>query len=1540
MNKHYSTDTASSQRHHRESARAAAIRKAVQQHLSPEAAKKRAKGHIEPEIDVSSLRQAAAMYKDEVFKAAPDRSAKVPSKGAAASLLKPGGGVSPSSSPTKRSARSSSSSRPKAKLAPISATGLGGSSSSLQMGNKRGGGITNKSTAAINTSSSRSEGVLSSSSAVGTKTYVDKRQAPTTSTNVSVSSTSAPAVSPIKQQGALIANASSGSPRQKSAESLFAEYKKNLEVGNSSSSTSRFFRGGSSASPGAPLVTGQAPATMSSQIASAIEEELQAVDQQEAEQSNARSQELAEEAKTVKTTIAQVEASLQRSLREFQESRSKHALLQEENEKTRKFLKSSQTRVITAQAKISALTDRKKHTRAKLEAELQGSEREFKKKAFKLKQKLRDLTMQLKQGEKKLAEQTGVLVGSGAASGSTSSSRVLNNKTAASAGTVFAEQQHLADTGVQSAAGAIAPTNSASKDAGIQQVGELRSELEEIEHQKQELLGHLENLQEKQSELEVQKKKLCAKYQVNVSDADARFSAGGKNLSNFTPGDRTTGGALNQLLSTSAGGPTTSSTNGALTAPVEKNSGAALMSTNLNALPSNYNHRELGRQELLQTEKQFRLITSRIRREQSKLLRLDREFSQLHDKEVQQQKDIRSELEMLLKELNGTGSSASSSSPGAANAQQVSANVATWKKTIKQIEKELQAMVTEFEVKKKVLLASVKDIEHDLEERRHNVNVVNHNEAVKNQSMIQLRLDQLSSFEARLVGHEETHKAKKAKLEKWLVENKMELQKYLEENHDTIVQLESTRTAGADEPGAAGAGGEQIDDDVVVPEVQEQLMTDLENLPVVGSMRTQLIKEKYQSLVNHLAELEADAAEQTSKREEVVLEIELKLASLFKEREEAKKQKEKLQGFLASVTNDTTGSNMIGSSAEVDGDAVKQTIHEYKWVKSSNVSTQNKLFQLIERNRKEFIRLEEIYQSLDSVEDSMKVLIEYLDKLQKCKMLVVEKLDFKEKQLLKLMNPGEQITPASATAGSRGRARFSYPSEAGTAAILQTQERVESLLRNYDPKVFQDSAELKKNLAAKEKDAYTVEKELQRLESSHARDVDLYRQGLSEEETTLNKEITSSEERVEIEQQRAVQLKKQVEKLGKQVVEQEDQTLEKDRKCKFLQTKLSELRNLLYVIEEKESTAATASKKNSKNTTSGASASNGGGIIFQQKIQLGAGGTSSATSPYGGAGASTFVDHQELKTLKTLPEDIHSRIEEITNEVRRNSASALGSPTEDEEQQDEDMGKTHGKNVANNTQTSSKKAATSSKEREKQDNSGDSSSSLVYQYQANQQPSSARSSNTRGSGLINSARTENNNPFSARVVGGGGGAPVSTLNSPRGVPPSLDKNTALQNKLPSLETIQTHFGREHPAYLFYMHLLPLLKGIAVMQLQKKQNLWQPRIVSVSNDYGRVQFHSEEKIVAETFLRTRSLKSVNVPDPTLKLLQDVARGVEIKSSRSKAYHLHILRFDGDPVRLSVPTITTFHLLTQAFKILCETPKEQLSYFAVVLGLKST
>ena len=109
----------------------------------------------------------------------------------------------------------------------------------------------------------------------------------------------------------------------------------------------------------------------------------------------------------------------------------------------------------------------------------------------------------------------------------------------------------------------------------------------------------------------------------------------------------------------------------------------------------------------------------------------------------------------------------------------------------------------------------------------------------------------------------------------------------------------------------------------------------------------------------------------------------------------------------------------------------------------------------------------------------------------------------------------------------------------------------------------------------------------------------------------------------------------------------------------------------------------------------------------------------------------------------------------------------------------------------------------------------------------------------------------------------------------------------------------------------------------------------PRLISISADYGRINIQKEEKLVNERFVPVRNLKSVNVPDKTLNLLHNLSE--DASSKKARKFHVHVLLDKGDPLRIIVGSITVFHELMQAFKVICETPKEQLSYFAVVLGL---
>ncbi|CAD7955349.1 unnamed protein product, partial [Amoebophrya sp. A25] len=105
---------------------------------------------------------------------------------------------------------------------------------------------------------------------------------------------------------------------------------------------------------------------------------------------------------TLRVTISQVEQSTQAALRNLHEARNDQAALLEEKERLRKGMKSSQTRVATAQARIAALQDRKRTTKQRLEEEMGTRENEFRKRLFKHQQRLRDLQMQLGQGTREM----------------------------------------------------------------------------------------------------------------------------------------------------------------------------------------------------------------------------------------------------------------------------------------------------------------------------------------------------------------------------------------------------------------------------------------------------------------------------------------------------------------------------------------------------------------------------------------------------------------------------------------------------------------------------------------------------------------------------------------------------------------------------------------------------------------------------------------------------------------------------------------------------------------------------------------------------------------------------------------------------------------------------------------------------------------------------------------------------------------------------------------------------------------------------------
>jgi len=980
-------------------------------------------------------------------------------------------------------------------------------------------------------------------------------------------------------------------------------------------------------------------------------------------------------------------------------------------------------------------------------------------------------------------------------------------------------------------------------------------------------------------------------------------------------------------------------------------------------------HLHLAKQELAMTTREFTRLTNLIRKEQSKLLRSDRDFEQKKQDEEELQQQIRIELEDVCKQL------------GTQHGQKAERELV--RRTIAKVEQELEQMETEFQVKKRVLDASARDIAFDLEERGNAI-LSDEVEKAKHESMTQLRMDQLHAFETRLAEHEETWRLKRNGLQNWLASERRRLAKMEEEARGAIedeIAEDDMKLLKAHIHGVPGLASSDEDADgkddgrlniagKTGSQLAEQLSTssdedehrhkDASGRVASSSGRTSSglgarkkkaaglnppadpLRMKYRSLVKHLAELETAAQAHAREREEQTVETELKVADLFKQREQAKKVKEKLHMYIRRNTNSASGVAAAGgagtdqtphpgTTSSIFNPTTRRTskyntgprfgyIHEHDWVKSGNPSTQNRMFQLIERNRKEFTRLEEIYGSIGSLERSRQSILEQLDKVEKCRMLVRERLQQKQRGLAKISGGVVEEGGYSSLGGS-GERRVRRPSASG---MLETQERVENLLRNYDPKLLQDATTLRQTLLAKEKEAHGVEKEIKNLETQHAKELALYKQGMLEDEAACEKEVETCLDRVQLETLRSDQFRKKVEEVSATMRTAETQAVEKDRKVKFLQAKLSELRTLAYVIAEKRAVTSSISHEGR-----GSGGARGGG---PDPLSASSANVDPRTTGRSLTNFNAADEHDEsetpkdsarhhlrhdIKASKKLPAEIRARIEQITSAVK---AEGL---VDDNDAGDDDDGGSAARPGSGSARGLPSSRMSSAR--------GGRSGSAVSFSSAGPSPRDKRPEKER---YLTDAGTKkaNEEPSS--------GAPASSprLNSAilqNAVQPS-------QRRLPSVQTIQSHFGADHPAYLFYVHLLPLLKGVAVMMQNSKAktNEWVPRIVSVSTDYGRVQFHSEKKMVAETFVRVRSLKSVNVPDPTLKLLQDVAKGAEVSAARGRGFHLHVLRFDGESVKMQVPTITTFHLLTQAFKILCETPKEQLSYFAVVLGLKST
>ena len=160
-----------------------------------------------------------------------------------------------------------------------------------------------------------------------------------------------------------------------------------------------------------------------------------------------------------------------------------------------------------------------------------------------------------------------------------------------------------------------------------------------------------------------------------------------------------------------------------------------------------------------------------------------------------------------------------------------------------------------------------------------------------------------------------------------------------------------------------------------------------------------------------------------------------------------------------------------------------------------------------------------------------------------------------------------------------------------------------------------------------------------------------------------------------------------------------------------------------------------------------------------------------------------------------------------------------------------------------------------------------------------------------------------------------------------------------------------------------------------------------RSVSLSGDCSRVKVQDGERLVSDKFFPTATLRSVFIPEPTMKLLKvlsteeeerelekaNAEEGGDNKNEEKKAttlssdivsetsstqvhrhtrqsslkgipvnkrsFQLHLLANNTDPLKFQTQDLNDFYLLFYALKAVCATPKEKLAYYACVLGIGS-
>ncbi|CAD7955355.1 unnamed protein product, partial [Amoebophrya sp. A25] len=305
----------------------------------------------------------------------------------------------------------------------------------------------------------------------------------------------------------------------------------------------------------------------------------------------------------------------------------------------------------------------------------------------------------------------------------------------------------------------------------------------------------------------------------------------------------------------------------------------------------------LAKQEMDGAAREFNRLTKMIRREQSHLLRLERDFEEARANETVEMSELKQELDLVCQRLG--------------ERQGAAAELEVLRRLVGKVEIELGRMEGEYEIKRKVLEAGKRDLEQDLGTRRSSV-IHSDQDQAQQQSMIQLRLDQMTAFDTRMAEHETTYKLKRTGLQNWLADNRAKLSaaqaeigeqqqgsSLLQEDgyHDNAEVLADA--LGTLPPPVLNLVSPQDMASTVGPLSQARAASK-KNSNSSSTNSGDALRARYEVLNSKVAQMEQDCGEKAKTREAQIVQLEIRLANLFREREEARRVRDRSQKFLAA----------------------------------------------------------------------------------------------------------------------------------------------------------------------------------------------------------------------------------------------------------------------------------------------------------------------------------------------------------------------------------------------------------------------------------------------------------------------------------------------------------------------------------------------------------------------------------------------------------------------------------------------------------------